>query len=99
MIRIIKDSLSTREEIFSVTAERVDISAVVREVIDNVRQNGDEALKFYTEKFDKVKLDSLRVSEAEINEAVASVEPEFIRILKDAAKNIYEYYRSIGKES
>ena len=92
MIRIIKDSINKREEIFTVKEARVDVSATVAEIIAKVRAEGDAALKYYTEKFDKASLTSLRVTEEEIAEAVASVEPEFIRILETAAENIRAFH-------
>ena len=70
MIKIIKDAPQTREEIFSVTMKTPDVSAIVREIIQQVRLEGDRALFYLTEKFDKAKLASLRVSEAEIEEGV-----------------------------
>ena len=98
MIRIIKDSLSKREEIFGVKEERVDVSATVSEIIAKVRAEGDAALRYYTEKFDKAKLTSLRVSEEEIEEAVAAIEPEFIRILESAAENIRIFHARQKRE-
>ena len=92
MIRIIKDSINKRDEIFTVKEARVDVSATVAEIIAKVRAEGDAALKYYTEKFDKASLTSLRVTEEEIAEAVASVEPEFIRILEAAAENIRAFH-------
>ena len=88
MIKIIKDSLEKREEIFSVSVEKPDVAEIVSGIIERVKTQGDAALFDFTEKFDKVKLTSLKVSEAEIQEAVQSVEPEFIEILKKAAANI-----------
>ena len=49
MIRIIQDSLSKREEIFSAKEERVDVSATVAEIIAKVRAEGDAALRYYSE--------------------------------------------------
>ena len=92
MIRIIKDSLSKREEIFCAKEERVDVSATVAEIIAKVRAEGDAALRYYSEKFDKAVLTSLRVSEEEIEAALAQVEPEFIRILEAAAENIRAFH-------
>lgn len=88
MIKIIKDSLEKREEIFSVSVEKPDVAEIVSGIIERVKTQGDAALFDFTEKFDKVKLTSLKVSEEEIQEAVQSVEPEFIEILKKAAANI-----------
>ena len=92
MIRIIKDNLSKREEIFSAKEERVDVSATVAEIIAKVRAEGDAALKYYTEKFDKASLTSLRVSEEEMDEALSVVDERFIDILERAAENIREFH-------
>ena len=70
----------------------MDVSATVAEIIAKVRAEGDAALRYYSEKFDKANLTSLRVSEEEMEEAVASVEPEFIRILETAAENIRSFH-------
>ena len=93
MIRIIKDRLECREEIFSAVTEKVDVSKTVTEIIEKVRAEGDSALYFFAEKFDKAKLSSLRVSEEEIAEAISSVDSEFIKILREAAENIREFHR------
>ena len=92
MIRIIKDAISERKEIFSAVAEKVDVSSVVKEIIEKVKSEGDSALYYYAEKFDRAKLTSLRVSENEIGEAVASVDPRFIEVLTKAAANIREFH-------
>ncbi len=98
MIRIIQEKLSLRDEIFSAKEEKRDVSAIVSEILDNVRVNGDKALYEYCEKFDKVKLDTLKVSEQEIQEAVLSVEPEFLEILKKASENIREFHAKQKRE-
>jgi len=92
MIRIIKDALSKREEIFSAKEEKVDVSATVSEIIERVRREGDAALLYYAEKFDRVRLDSLRVSEREIEEAAESVSPELLRVLETSAENIRTFH-------
>lgn len=92
MIKIYKDKLNSREEIFSVKEEKYDVSAIVSDIISDVRKRGDAALFDYTEKFDKVKLDSLRVTDAEIDEAFDVVEPKFVEILRKAEKNIREFH-------
>ena len=38
MIKIIKDRLDKREEIFSAVCEKVDVSATVKEIIENVNR-------------------------------------------------------------
>ena len=92
MIRILKTGEVTNEEIFSRAVPAVDVAGVVSGIIADVKKRGDEALKEYTERFDGAKLESLAVSEAEIYEAFAEVDPEFIRILKAAAGNIRNFH-------
>ena len=92
MIRTYKYGEITKEEIFSRTESTVNVEAVVAEIIENVKVNKDSALKLYSEKFDKVKLEALEVTRQEIEQAVNTVEPEFIEILKKASKNIYEFH-------
>ena len=98
MIKIIKDKLENRQEIFSAFTEKPNVSEIVSDIIKNVKEKGDEALKYYNEKFDKAKLNSLKVSNEEINEAVSLVEPKFIEILEKAAKNIREFHEKQKRE-
>ena len=92
MIKIYKDGLSLREEIFTAKTEKKDVTSIVSEILNNVANNGDKALYEYAEKFDKVKLTSLKVSEDEILSAYNSVSEKFINILKKAKKNIEEFH-------
>ena len=92
MIKIYKLKELTDEEILYRRDEALDVSAPVRDIVENVRKNGDAALKEYTLRFDKVDLDSIRVSDEEIAEAFDIVGEQFIGILKRAAKNIREFH-------
>ena len=92
MIKILKYSEVSREEIFARTAPTVNVEGTVAEIIKNVRENGDKALFEYCERFDKAKLDSLQVTEAEIDEAMSLVEPKFLDVLSRAAANIFAYH-------
>ncbi|MBD3388530.1 MAG: histidinol dehydrogenase [Candidatus Altiarchaeales archaeon] len=57
-------------------------------IVKDVRRRGDRALLEYTEKFDKVKLDSLRVGEEQIQEAYSRVDISVIEALEHAHSNI-----------
>ena len=92
MIKILKYGEVKTEEIFARVEPAVNVEEIVSEIIANVRANGDKALFAYCEKFDKVKLDSLQVSQQEIDEAVAAVEPKFLDILRRAAENIRKFH-------
>lgn len=70
-----------------------DLSKIISEVFDEVQLNGDKALFTYTEKFDKVALKDLKVSQSEIESASGQLSQE----LKDAialAKNNIEVFHS-----
>ena len=93
MIQIYKYGEVENDKIFARAVAEVDVAAIVTDIIDSVRKNGDAALLEYCERFDKVKLDSLEVSAEEIDEAFASVGEEFIRVMRDAAANIYAFHK------
>ena len=99
MIKIMKYGEVPASEIFARTEPKVDVEAVVAEIIADVKENGDKALIKYNEKFDKAKLDTLEVTRAEIEEALASVEPEFIEILEKAAANIRKFHERQKRNS
>ena len=93
MIRIMKYDEKNTQNIFARGASVKDVSGVVSEIIKNVRKNGDAALKDYSQKFDGANLKELAVSEKEFSGAFVAVEPKFLRILKQAAKNIERFHK------
>lgn len=66
----------------------------VRTVLDEVRQEGDAAVKRYEEKFDKVRLADLQVSEAEILEARELVSEDLKQAIRTAKDNIEKFHAS-----
>ena len=73
--------------------EYKEAEETVRAILDDVRQNGDAALFAYAKKFDRAALTSLLVSEQEIDEAVASIDPAFYETLAQAAENIRDFHK------
>ena len=67
--------------------------AVVRELIAEVRSAGDEALRRLTEKFDGVRLSDLRVSQGELDEAVAGLRPELLLAMETAIDGIETFHQ------
>ncbi|MBP3582789.1 MAG: histidinol dehydrogenase, partial [Clostridia bacterium] len=88
MIKIYKYGEVSADEIFARQSPTANVEGTVSEIIANVIKNKDKALFEYCERFDKAKLTSLEVTEAEIDEAFASVPEEFIEIIREAAENI-----------
>ena len=70
-----------------------EVSAVVADIIATVRRDGDAALKAYAEKFDRVTLDSLEVTEEEMQAALAAVPAKFLEVAKKSAANIEAFHR------
>ena len=92
MIKIMKYGQVPNSEIFARVAPSVNVEAIVTDIIADVRANGDRAVLDYNLKFDKARLETLLVSQKEIDEAFASVEPEFLTILEQAAENIRNFH-------
>ena len=99
MIKILKYGEVKNEDIFARSVPKMNVESIVAEIIDNVKKNKDKALFEYCKKFDKANLSSLVVSEEEINEAVSSVEPEFLEILQRAAANIKKFHEKQKRNS
>ncbi len=92
MIKILMASEVLPEEIFSRAEAPLDVSKVVSDIINDVRDNGDEALFRLCRKFDKAELSSLLVTEDEIDEAVKNVDENLLRILERAYTNIKKFH-------
>lgn len=101
MIKIMNMSEVPASEIFARTMPEVDVAAIVRSIISDVRARGDNALFEYTAKFDGASLSRLEVSDAEFEEAfeeIESVNPGFTDILKSAADNIRAFHSMQKRE-
>ena len=92
MIKIYKYGEVENSRIFDRTLPTDSVADTVREIVENVRQSGDEALFEYTKKLDGADLSSLAVSKEEIEDALEKIEPEFLEIIKNAAKNIKSFH-------
>lgn len=99
MIKIYKYGEVSNAEIFKRDNIATNVADIVSDIIKNVRERGDAAVLEYTKRFDGAELSSLEVSEAEIDEAFAAVDPEFIGILREAADNIRDFHSRQKKNS
>ena len=68
------------------------VESIVADIIKNVRENGDKALKEYAAKFDGAQIENLRVTQAEIDEAFANEDPKLIETIELAKKNITAFH-------
>ena len=93
MLKIFKASQITAEEIVSARdLSYADVESGVKELICDVRENGDAAVRKYTLRFDKADVADFKVSDGEISLALERTGAEFIRILERAAKNIERFH-------
>ena len=99
MIQIYDFNAIQDQEIFLRRDEVRDVSAPVAGIIRTVREQGDRALYEYARRFDGVELSSLSVTGAELEAAMAQVEPEFLAVLREAADNIRAYHARQKRES
>ncbi|EQB4594546.1 histidinol dehydrogenase, partial [Vibrio parahaemolyticus] len=75
-------------------AEGANITAAVADVIAKVRTQGDAALLELTEKFDRVKPESIRVPSKEINAASERLSAEMKQALEQAYSNIAKFHKA-----
>lgn len=74
-----------------------EVNKAVSEIINNVHENGDDALKEYCAKFDGFHVsrkDDFIVSKQEIMDAITKVGPEFMKILERTKDQITEYHKN-----
>ncbi|EMP72996.1 bifunctional histidinal dehydrogenase/ histidinol dehydrogenase [Streptococcus sobrinus DSM 20742 = ATCC 33478] len=91
----------TNEEISRILAaeqlelsrQNLDVEEAVRQIIQAVKEGGDQALRDYSEKFDKVKLTNLEVGQDLIDQAFDEVDPTALTALENAKANIESYHR------
>ncbi|MDT9554278.1 histidinol dehydrogenase [Streptococcus mutans] len=81
------------QEQLELSKENLDVEATVREIIEKVKEEGDEVLRAYSEKFDHVVLSELHVSDQVINEAFDKIDKDVLTALENAKANIESYHK------
>lgn len=82
-----EESLLNRTSAFN-----ADALVAATDIVEAVRERGDAALKEFTQRFDGVELESFRVSNAAIDEAIAKVDPTVAKALQKAANQIRDFH-------
>lgn len=93
MIKIYQWGEVPAEEIFARVNPTASVEGIVAEIIAEVIKNKDAALYAYAEKFDKVKLTALEVTQEEIDRAYENADKGFVAILEEAAENIRLFHQ------
>ncbi|MCY1713220.1 histidinol dehydrogenase [Caproiciproducens galactitolivorans] len=75
------------------------VDAVVSEIIDTVRTDGDKALLAYTQKFDGRIPEKIEIDKTEIKDLASRCDPEFLKALQNAAENIRDFHMRQKQQS
>ena len=92
MIKIMQYGQVPNSEIFARVIPGANVEAAVADIIAAVRARGDQAVLDFTQRFDGVRPEPMLVSQQEVEEAFAAVEPEFLAVLEQAAQNIRAFH-------
>ena len=96
-MKILKHSGKQIQAIYNrnLLARKKHIEEKVQKIVEDVKQNGDEALLKYTRRFDKAKLTvrQLRVDESEISGAFQNITSDFVGALKLIINNVELFYK------
>lgn len=93
MIRILKEAETDRAQIFAREDPVGSVEAPVREIIENVRQQGDAALKHYTKEFDGADIPTVEVGAGAIDEGFRRADPLLVDILYRAAERVAAFHQ------
>lgn len=90
-----KDTKGLRAYLDSRTAEiSPEILLTVTNILKDIKENGDYAAKAYTKKFDGIDVENWKVSEEELQEAIAQTKPEFREAMEKAKANIVFFHEA-----
>lgn len=68
-----------------------DVSAIVKGVIDDIRQQGDSAVRKYSEKFDKWSPESFKLSQSHIDQIISTVPEQTIKDIIKVQSNVRKF--------
>lgn len=97
MIPVLKTDGKTEFEFLSQLKARNsevgrEVTEAVSKIIEDVKQNGDQAVLEYTLKFDGKVPETIEVPRDEINDALTNADPEFVDALLNAMENISDFH-------
>lgn len=76
-----------------------DVIPAVSEIIENVKNNGDQAVEYYTIKFDGKAPEKTEIDNSEIDGIIAKCSPEYLETVKKAAANIADFHKRQVQQS
>lgn len=98
-MRIVNLSQESRKSILNDLLKRSpnnygQYESTVNDIIENVRNNGDQAIFEYTKKFDRFDLsaENIKVTREEIDEAYEAMDPKLVEVIRKSASNIRSFH-------
>lgn len=76
-----------------------DVSSIVKDILDNVKVNGDKAVYDYTVKFDGKAPDKVEITKEEIDNIISGCDSEYLNTIKKAAANIEDFHKRQVQQS
>lgn len=105
-MRIVKLDSQAKQNILSDLLKRDpnqygEYAGTVQEIVEDVKRRGDEALFEYTKKFDHadISAENIRVTEAEIQEAMDAVDGKLLEVMKKSMANIRDHHERQRRQS
>ncbi len=105
-MRIVKLDSQAKQNILSDLLKRDpnqygEYAGTVQEIVEDVKRRGDEALFEYTKKFDHadISAENIRVTEAEIQEAMDAVDGKLLEVMKKSMANIRDHHERQKRQS
>jgi len=86
--------MDMRETTFRAFGQELSPDEVVRRIIRDVREDGDNAVRYYNSRIDGAQTEALRVTDTEIHDAYDTLAPELIEALKFAADRVRRYHET-----
>lgn len=76
------------------TTPGLDVSAIVKDVIDSIRNDGDAAVRKYSEKFDKWSPRSFKLSQTDIDTAIANCPKQTLDDIEEVQRNVRDFAKA-----
>ena len=93
LYRFAEDRSALKEQLQRSVTFDASVQSTVDEILQDVRQNGDASVLRYTERFQGVRLEDMRVSPDEIQHAYSHADSSFLAVLEEAYRNITRFHQ------
>ena len=93
LYRFAEDRSALKEQLHRSVTFDASVQSTVDEILQDVRRNGDASVLRYTERFQGVRLEDMRVSPDEIQHAYSHADSSFLDVLEEAYRNIVRFHQ------